>query len=78
MRFRPRSLLGALAAATSMLAAGTALGAQTPEYLNQDLPFAARVRDLVGRMTLDEKVSQMKDVAPAIDRLGDPGIQLVE
>src|SRR5438093_13785996 len=31
-----------------------------------------RARDLVKRMTLDEKVSQMKDVAPAIERLGVP------
>jgi len=35
-------------------------------------PFDARVRDLVGRMTLEEKVSQMQDVAPAIPRLGIP------
>ena len=35
-------------------------------------PFEARVRDLVGRMTLEEKVSQMQDVAPAIPRLGIP------
>ena len=49
-----------------------AAGAQVPDYQNQALPFAARVRDLVGRMTLEEKVSQMKDVAPAIDRLGIP------
>ena len=50
----------------------TGLGAQSPDYLNQDLPFAARVHDLVGRMTLAEKVSQMQDVAPAIGRLGIP------
>jgi beta-glucosidase len=46
--------------------------AQTPAYQNQDLPFAARVKDLVGRMTLEEKVSQMKDVAAPIPRLGVP------
>ena len=49
-----------------------ALPAQTPDYLNQDLAFERRVNDLVGRMTLEEKVSQMKDVAPAIERLGIP------
>ena len=49
-----------------------ALPAQTPDYLNQDLPFERRVNDLVGRMTLEEKVAQMKDVAPAIERLGIP------
>ena len=46
--------------------------APTLGYLNESLPFHDRVDDLVGRMTLDEKVSQMKDVAPAIDRLSVP------
>ena len=34
--------------------------------------FEQRARDLVSQMTLAEKVSQMKDVAPAIERLGIP------
>ncbi|HEY9225854.1 MAG TPA: glycoside hydrolase family 3 C-terminal domain-containing protein [Gemmatimonadaceae bacterium] len=46
--------------------------AQTLPYQNQSLSFDARVADLVGRMTLEEKVSQMKDVAPGIPRLGIP------
>src|ERR1041384_8410694 len=46
--------------------------AQMPAYLNHDLPFDERVNDLVARMTLEEKVSQMTDVAPAIERLGIP------
>lgn len=50
----------------------TPLCAQTPDYQNPDLPFARRVADLVSRMTLEEKVSQMQDVAPAIERLGIP------
>lgn len=41
-------------------------------YQNQSLSFEARTKDLVGRMTLEEKVLQMKDVAPAIPRLGVP------
>jgi len=49
-----------------------AAAAQIPPYQNEALPFDARVHDLVSRMTLEEKVSQMKDVAPAIDRLGIP------
>ncbi len=48
------------------------LSAQTPDYQNPDLPFERRVADLVSRMTLEEKVSQMQDVAPAIPRLGIP------
>jgi beta-glucosidase len=43
-----------------------------PDYRNPELPFERRVADLVSRMTLEEKVSQMQDVAPAIDRLGIP------
>ena len=31
-----------------------------------------RIADLISRMTLEEKVSQMQDVAPAIERLGIP------
>ena len=60
---------------TVLLLAGAcvpAARAQTPAYLNQRLPFAQRVNDLVGRMTLEEKVSQMKDVAAPIPRLGVP------
>ncbi|MEO8624764.1 MAG: glycoside hydrolase family 3 N-terminal domain-containing protein, partial [bacterium] len=41
-------------------------------YLDESRSFEERATDLVGRMTLPEKVSQMKDVAPAIDRLGIP------
>jgi beta-glucosidase len=35
-------------------------------------PTDARVRDLVGRMSLAEKVQQMRNAAPAIPRLGFP------
>lgn len=41
-------------------------------YKNPDLPFEERVADLVSRMTLDEKISQMVHHAPAIERLGIP------
>jgi len=43
-----------------------------PPYLNAALPLETRVDDLVGRMTLEEKVSQMMNAAPAIPRLGIP------
>jgi beta-glucosidase len=53
-----------------------ALLAQTreplPKYKNPRLPVAERVNDLVSRMTLEEKVSQMIDRAPAIARLDIP------
>jgi beta-glucosidase len=40
--------------------------------LNPDLPVEERVDDLVSRMTLPEKVSQMVHAAAAIERLGVP------
>src|ERR1019366_5704332 len=43
-----------------------------PAYLDPTLPTDQRVNDLVSRLTLDEKVSQMQDVAAAIPRLGIP------
>ena len=41
-------------------------------FLDPDLSIEERVNDLVGRMTLEEKVSQMMNQAPAIERLGIP------
>jgi beta-glucosidase len=38
-------------------------------FLDPNLPLAQRVDDLVGRMTLAEKISQMQNKAPAIPRL---------
>jgi beta-glucosidase len=52
-----------------------ALSAQTPPYLNPDLPAEKRAADLVSRMTLDEKVLQMQNTAPAIPRLNIPAYE---
>jgi len=59
--------------AFTFLAAGAAYGqpADAP-YLNPDLDAAKRAVDLVSRMTLDEKVLQMQNAAPAIPRLNIP------
>src|SRR4051794_27473775 len=43
-----------------------------PLYLNPDLAPEKRASDLVGRMTLDEKVLQMQNTAPALPRLNIP------
>ena len=45
---------------------------EKPAYLDPTLPIDQRVDDLVSRMTLEEKVSQTLNGAPAIDRLGVP------
>jgi beta-glucosidase len=41
-------------------------------FNNTSLSFETRVNDLVGRMTLEEKVSQMMNSSPAVARLGVP------
>jgi beta-glucosidase len=41
-------------------------------FRNTTLPREERVADLVGRMTLQEKIGQMQNHAPAIPRLGIP------
>lgn len=46
--------------------------APPPIYLDPDRPVAARVADLLGRMTLEEKISQLECASPAIVRLQIP------
>ena len=46
-----------------------------PPYLNPSLPVETRVEDLVSRMTLEEKISQTMNNAPAIERLGIPAYE---
>src|SRR5689334_21851906 len=43
-----------------------------PVFKNTSLSFEERVTDLVSKMTLEEKISQMMNASPAIDRLGVP------
>ncbi len=72
--FYPR-LLGCSLILLAGLALGLPLAAQEaaqPVYLNPKLPLEQRVDDLIGRMTLEEKVAQMRDHATAISRLGVP------
>ena len=45
---------------------------ETPVYLNPDLDIETRIEDLVSRMTLEEKISQMTDHADAVARLQVP------
>ena len=58
---------------TSLLLLGsTALSAQSLPYQNAALTAEERADDLLGRLTLDEKVMLMMDTSPAIPRLGIP------
>ena len=41
-----------------------------PDYKNYDLTFEQRAKDIVSRMTLEEKISQIGDVSDGIPRLG--------
>ena len=70
--FRLRVVAGALLG----LGAAAALWAQDtagkPAYLDPSLPAEQRAADLVKRMTLEEKVSQLVNQARAIPRLGVP------
>jgi len=48
------------------------LFAQQPVYQDPSVPFEKRVDDLLKRLTLEEKVSQLMNDSTAIDRLGVP------
>jgi beta-glucosidase len=70
---------GSRAAALALcLVVSSPVSAQVPHadgrapYLDPSLSLDRRVADLVSRMTLEEKVSQMMNAAPAIPRLGVP------
>ena len=63
-------LLFAAAAGQSQTASRPA--AKAPLYLEVSAPTEARVQDLISRMTLEEKTSQLVNVAPAIPRLNVP------
>ena len=71
-----RTLQGVLWVAIILVGiAGCARSPEPPPYLDPSLPVAVRVDDLVGRMTLEEKISQTMNNAPAIDRLGIPAYE---
>ncbi len=67
--------LRVVAGALLGLGAAGALSAQTaakPAYLDTNLPARERAADLVKRMTIEEKASQLVNQARAIPRLGVP------
>jgi beta-glucosidase len=57
---------------TVFLGLAAAAPSQEPVYKNPELDFNARAADLLSRMTIDEKILQLINDAPAIPRLGIP------
>jgi beta-glucosidase len=73
MRDGAKRLLTALVFVTGLIAGGAgAQNAAEPAYLNTALSPQERAEDLVHRMTLEEKASQLVNSARAIPRLGVP------
>jgi hypothetical protein len=73
----PLLLLLALAAAAAAVAvaSGPPFSCGAPSsaaFCNPRLPIEQRADDLVSRLTLEEKISQLGDQSPAVDRLGVP------
>jgi len=66
----PLALLLALATAPAIAAPPPACADKPCAWLDTSLSPEARAKDLVARMTLEEKAAQMQDNAPAIPRLG--------
>lgn len=64
-----KSLRNIALAALVCLAAAPAAGAVEP-YKDMSLPRHERVRDLLSRLTVEEKISLLRATAPEIERLG--------
>ncbi|MGE5645655.1 MAG: glycoside hydrolase family 3 C-terminal domain-containing protein [Acidobacteriota bacterium] len=61
-----------------ILGAAAAAFAQSPAYLDPKLPVEVRVRDLLGRMTLEEKIGQLNMPCVYEDALGKEIAQKLE
>ncbi|HET8783660.1 MAG TPA: glycoside hydrolase family 3 N-terminal domain-containing protein, partial [Pyrinomonadaceae bacterium] len=72
MRSRNRICLLVLVASLLLTFILPAQTQTTPPYKNPNLPIETRVDDLVSRLTLEEKIGQMMNATPAIERLGVP------
>ena len=68
---RKKMLIAAFALLTTFFANGQEQS-QNLTFRNPALPTEKRIDDLLSRLTLDEKIMQMMDKTPAIERLGIP------
>ncbi len=72
MNWLSRTLCVAICLLPSCIAAQPSQSAYVPLYLDPTLPVSARVDDLLARMTLEEKTSQLVNQSRGIPRLGIP------
>jgi beta-glucosidase len=70
MQHRNRILLGTLLAHLALICTASAQDGTSPPYKNVKLSAEERAADLVHRMTLEEKASQLVNEGRAIPRLG--------
>ena len=73
--YKMKMLMNKLATLLCCLCMAASLQAQVLPYQDANLTAAQRADDLLGRLTLEEKVSLMMDTSPAIERLGIPQFQ---
>lgn len=69
---RTRNVIAAVVVCAGMASYGLTQEAQKPAYLDPHLPAEQRAADLVHRMTLEEKASQLVNQARSIPRLHVP------
>jgi beta-glucosidase len=64
--------LSTISCSARIAVAPPSAGSEPLAHLNSDLPVDVRVDDLIGRMSLDEKISQTLHGSAAVERLGVP------
>ena len=63
-------LLSAALIAATLLSGCSPKQTATEVHLDENAPIEERVDDLLSKMTIDEKISLMRSIAPAVERLG--------
>ncbi|GII27662.1 glycoside hydrolase family 3 protein [Planotetraspora mira] len=67
---RPLWVAAVIGLLMTLLVAPAAGAAQDPPFRDPALPLGQRIDDLLGRLTLDEKISWLHQYQPAVPRLG--------